>query len=69
MRVALEGDRFAGEERIPLNARVRDVLQGPDGAVYAATDEANGRILRLTPAARGAAREGAPGRTEGAAAD
>jgi len=29
--------------------RVRDVRQGPDGAVYLLTDDPNGRIVRLTP--------------------
>jgi hypothetical protein len=31
-----------------MGARIRDVVQGPDGAVYALTDEGNGEILRLT---------------------
>ncbi len=52
VRVTLEGQRFAGEERIALGARVRDVRQGPDGFVYALTDADNGRILRLKPADR-----------------
>jgi glucose/arabinose dehydrogenase len=50
VRVMLEGGRYAGEERIPLGARIRDVRQGPDGFVYALTDQDNGRILRLRPA-------------------
>ena len=36
------------EERIPMGTRIRDVVQGPDGAVYALTDEADGKILRLS---------------------
>jgi hypothetical protein len=28
-----------------MGARIRDVAQGPDGAVYALTDEDNGKIL------------------------
>lgn len=49
VRVTLEGS--AKEvERIPLGARIRDVRQGPDGAVYVATDAQKGAILRLTPA-------------------
>jgi glucose/arabinose dehydrogenase len=31
-----------------MGTRVRDVVQGPDGAVYALTDEDNGEILKLT---------------------
>jgi glucose/arabinose dehydrogenase len=49
VRVVLEGDRVAGEERIDLDARIRDVKVGPDGAVYAVTDGESGRILRITP--------------------
>ena len=49
MRLTLDGRRVMGEERIRLGTRVRDVRQGPDGAVYALTDETDGRILRLAP--------------------
>jgi glucose/arabinose dehydrogenase len=38
------------EERIPLGERIRDVRQGPDGAVYLLVD--SGRLLRIdSPAA------------------
>jgi glucose/arabinose dehydrogenase len=50
VRLTLKDDRVATEERIPLGARVRDVVQGPDGAVYVVTDERNGKLLRLSPA-------------------
>jgi glucose/arabinose dehydrogenase len=36
------------EERIPMGGRIRDVRQGPEGAIYA-LDESNGTLLRLTP--------------------
>jgi aldose sugar dehydrogenase len=48
VRLTLDGEKVTGEERIPMGARIRDVVQGPDGAVYALTDEDNGKILRLT---------------------
>jgi glucose/arabinose dehydrogenase len=41
-----------GEERIKMGARIRNVRQGPDGAVYLLTDQDDGAILRLTPAVR-----------------
>jgi glucose/arabinose dehydrogenase len=37
------------EERFPVGERVRDIRQGPDGALYLVTDESAGRLLRLTP--------------------
>jgi glucose/arabinose dehydrogenase len=49
IRLSLDGQDVTNEERIELGARVRDVRQGPDGAVYVMTDEADGRILRLSP--------------------
>lgn len=48
VRLTIDGDKVTGEERIPLGVRVRNVVQGPDGAVYALTDEDDGKILRLT---------------------
>ena len=48
VRLSLDGDTVTAEERIPLDARIRNVAQGPDGAVYALTDEGNGKVLRLT---------------------
>ena len=48
MRLTLDGEKVTDEERIPMGARIRDVVQGPDGAVYALTDEGDGKILRLT---------------------
>ena len=40
------------EERLlqGLNERIRDVRQGPDGALYLLTDNSSGRILRVAPA-------------------
>jgi glucose/arabinose dehydrogenase len=50
VRLTMDGDKVKTEERIPLSARVRDVTQGPDGAVYVVTDENDGKLLKLTPA-------------------
>jgi glucose/arabinose dehydrogenase len=56
VRLELEGDRIAHEERLleNLGKRIRDVVQGPDGALYLLTDEANGEVLRLSPAEQSA---------------
>jgi glucose/arabinose dehydrogenase len=48
VRLTLDGDKVTGEERIKLGKRIRNVVQGPDGAVYVLTDQKNGKILRLT---------------------
>lgn len=50
VRLSLAGDRVAAEERIGIGERVRDVRQGPDGAVWVLTDSPDGRLLRLSPA-------------------
>jgi glucose/arabinose dehydrogenase len=49
-RVTVEGDRVQEAERLNLRARIRDVVEAPDGAILLLTDEGDGRILRLTPA-------------------
>ena len=50
-RLTLKGDRVVGEEWLlsDLNERIRDVVVGPDGAVYVLTDNSAGRILKLVP--------------------
>ncbi|HYG25403.1 MAG TPA: PQQ-dependent sugar dehydrogenase [Caulobacteraceae bacterium] len=52
-RLTLDGYRVVGEERLleDLGLRIRDVNVGPDGALYLLTDEDNGKVLRLVPAA------------------
>jgi glucose/arabinose dehydrogenase len=49
VRLELDGERVTGEERFALGARVRDVAESEDGALWVITDEDNGRLLRLTP--------------------
>jgi glucose/arabinose dehydrogenase len=49
-RIALDKDgNVQGQDRLDIGARVRDVRQGPDGGLYAITDEAQGRLLRIVP--------------------
>jgi len=49
VRLVLNGNRVVGEERLltDLNARIRSVNEGPDGALYVMTDGMGGKILRL----------------------
>ena len=49
IRLQLDGDKVVHEERLlgDLNARIRDVRQGPDGYVYVLTDEENGALYRV----------------------
>jgi glucose/arabinose dehydrogenase len=51
-RLELNGDKVVKEEQLlqGLHERIRDVRQGPDGAVYLLTDNSSGRILRIVPA-------------------
>ena len=48
-RLVLEGNRVVGEERLltDLGERVRDVAVAADGAVWAVTDETDGKLVRL----------------------
>ena len=48
LRLTLDGETVKAEECIPMDARIRDMVQAPDRSVYALTDEGDGRILRLT---------------------
>lgn len=54
VRLTLEGEKVVGEERLlkdlqPKAERIRDVEQGPDGALYVLTDSKAGRMLKLVP--------------------
>jgi glucose/arabinose dehydrogenase len=51
VRLTLENDRVTGEEHLLTDRkqRVRDVRQGPDGALYVVTDEKNGELWRIAP--------------------
>ncbi|HRN84472.1 MAG TPA: PQQ-dependent sugar dehydrogenase [Hyphomicrobium sp.] len=52
-RLVIEDGKVVQHEVVAddIGQRVRDVRQGPDGAVYLLTDEADGRIVRMAPAA------------------
>jgi glucose/arabinose dehydrogenase len=52
VRLELDGEKVVRQHRLlqQLGERIRDVRQGPDGAIWMLTDSRNGRILRVTPA-------------------
>jgi len=54
VRLSLNGDIVTGEERLlqNLHERIRDVRQGPDGALWLITDSSAGRILRVVPSSK-----------------
>lgn len=51
VRLVLDRERVTNEEKLltDLDQRIRDVRQGPDGALWILTDEDNGRLLRIVP--------------------
>ncbi len=49
IRVAIDGDKAREVERIPMGERIREVEQGPDGAIWVLTDGPSGQLWRLTP--------------------
>ncbi len=51
VRLRLENGKVTGEEHLlkDRNQRVRDVRQGPDGALYLVTDQLNGELWKVTP--------------------
>jgi glucose/arabinose dehydrogenase len=54
VRLRITNGRVVLEERYlaELRERIRDVRQGPDGAIYLLTDDRNGRLLRVTPSSK-----------------
>lgn len=53
VRLQLENGRVTGEERLlsDRKQRIRDVRQGPDGALYIVTDAADGELWKIAPQA------------------
>ena len=47
--VKFDGSEFAGEQRVPLPDRVRDVEQGPDGFLYVLSDKPEGDVWQVRP--------------------
>jgi glucose/arabinose dehydrogenase len=53
VRLELDGEEVVGEERLLEGAigRIRDVEVGPDAYLYLLTDQSDGGLYRLEPAA------------------
>lgn len=52
IRIEINGENAREAERYPMGARIRGVVQGPDGALWVLEDEdgdSRGRLLKLTP--------------------
>ena len=51
VRLTIADRRITGERLLLSDRyqRVRDVRQGPDGALYIVTDESNGELWRVSP--------------------
>ena len=51
IRVDLDGDQASKADEWDMQARIREVEQGPDGAIWLLEDGKLGRLLKLTPKA------------------
>ena len=49
VRVEFTADGAREAQRFDMGARIREVEQGPDGALWVLEDSAQGRLLKLTP--------------------
>lgn len=51
IRLMVRNDKVVGEERLlkDRGERIREVVQGPEGALYLLTDDANGKLLKIVP--------------------
>jgi glucose/arabinose dehydrogenase len=51
VRLVIKDDKVVGEERLLTGRgeRIRDVIEGPDGALWLLTDDSNGKLLKVTP--------------------
>ncbi|WP_322291539.1 PQQ-dependent sugar dehydrogenase [Allopontixanthobacter sp.] len=52
IRVSIEGETAAEVARYPMGERIRQIVEGPDGAIWVLEDTESGRLLRLTPPSR-----------------
>lgn len=49
IRVSIDGETATETGRYAMGERIRQIVEGPDGAIWVLEDADNGRLLRLTP--------------------
>ncbi len=49
VRVAFDGERAREVARVGMERRIRDIFEGPDGAVWILEDKSGGRLIELRP--------------------
>ena len=49
IRIEIDGDSATEAERFAMGKRIREVEQGPGGAIWLLEDESDARLLKLTP--------------------
>lgn len=49
VRVHVSGETAVEAQRIPMTARIRSIIEGPDGAIWVLEDAGAGRLLKLSP--------------------
>jgi glucose/arabinose dehydrogenase len=49
VRVAIDGDKAREVARYPMDKRIREVVEGPDGALWLLEDGKGGRLLEVRP--------------------
>ena len=53
LRLTIDSNnRVKAEERIPLQRRIRDVIQASDGSIWLITDAKEGELIRLSPVSK-----------------
>ena len=49
IRIAIDGNNASEVARYAMSERIREVEQGPDGAIYVLQDGSGAKLLKLTP--------------------
>ena len=49
VRVGIDGESARELARYPMDKRIREIVEGPDGAIWLLEDKAGGRLLELRP--------------------